>query len=214
MLSLQDDFDQFLWTVVFLAMGGISLGKGVTSSGLLDVMDDIIRDIVDGLSLYTVVLVLSGIVLVSRVLCYSSSSMNVAILGRFYFHQSYYRKRAIGTDCQRSREQDGRKPAESVDFPHRSHLLRWNGYARLWVPEPNCVCGAIPWLHVFVLTSLSCSATQEDDMGQLYLTNIDFLKNGVPASIIATMVRFSSIYTVYSMLSVNCRLYPLLGTYS
>ena len=25
-------------------------------------------------------------------------------------------------------------------------------------------------------------------MGQLYLTNIDFLKNGVPASIIATMV--------------------------
>ena len=26
-------------------------------------------------------------------------------------------------------------------------------------------------------------------MGQLYLTNIDFLKNGVPASIIATLVR-------------------------
>lgn len=25
-------------------------------------------------------------------------------------------------------------------------------------------------------------------MGQLYLTNIDFLKNGVPASIIATIV--------------------------
>ena len=26
-------------------------------------------------------------------------------------------------------------------------------------------------------------------MGQLYLSNVDFLKNGVPASIIATMVR-------------------------
>lgn len=25
-------------------------------------------------------------------------------------------------------------------------------------------------------------------MGQLYLSNVDFLKNGVPASIIATMV--------------------------
>ena len=46
-------------------MGGIALGKGVTSSGLLEVMDDIIRDIVDGLSEYTVVIVLSGIVLVS-----------------------------------------------------------------------------------------------------------------------------------------------------
>lgn len=31
-------------------------------------------------------------------------------------------------------------------------------------------------------------ATQEDDMGQLYLSNIDFLKNGVPASIIAMLV--------------------------
>ena len=33
-----------------------------------------------------------------------------------------------------------------------------------------------------------CRATQEDDMGQLYLSNIDFLKNGVPASIVATAV--------------------------
>ena len=31
-------------------------------------------------------------------------------------------------------------------------------------------------------------ATQEDEMGQLYLSNIDFLKNGVPASIIATVI--------------------------
>lgn len=32
------------------------------------------------------------------------------------------------------------------------------------------------------------SANQEDDMGQLYLSNVDFLKNGVPASFIAMMV--------------------------
>ncbi|KAG8804318.1 low-affinity phosphate transporter [Serendipita sp. 399] len=32
------------------------------------------------------------------------------------------------------------------------------------------------------------AATQTDDMGELYLTNVDFLKNGVPASIIATVV--------------------------
>lgn len=46
-------------------MGGIALGKGVTSSGLLDVLDDVIRHVIEGKSLYTVVLVLSGIVLVS-----------------------------------------------------------------------------------------------------------------------------------------------------
>ena len=33
------------------------------------------------------------------------------------------------------------------------------------------------------------SATQEDEMGQLYLTNVDFLKNGVPASVLAALVR-------------------------
>lgn len=45
-------------------MGGIALGKGVTSSGLLDVMDEIIRDMVEGYELYTVVLILSPVVLV------------------------------------------------------------------------------------------------------------------------------------------------------
>lgn len=63
--SFQDDFDQFLWTVVFLAMGGIALGKGVTSSGLLDVMDEAIHHMVEGLSSYTVVLTLSCIILVN-----------------------------------------------------------------------------------------------------------------------------------------------------
>lgn len=45
-------------------MGGIALGKGVTSSGLLGVMDEMIRGMIKDMSLYTVVLVLSGIVLV------------------------------------------------------------------------------------------------------------------------------------------------------
>lgn len=55
-----------MWTIVFLAMGGIALGKGVMSSGLLDVFDGAIRDLVDGFSLYSVVMILSPIVLVSR----------------------------------------------------------------------------------------------------------------------------------------------------
>jgi phosphate transporter len=63
----QDDFEQFAWTIVFLAMGGIALGKGVTSSGLLEVMDEVIRKMVSNLSLYSVVLVLSVVVLVSSI---------------------------------------------------------------------------------------------------------------------------------------------------
>jgi uncharacterized membrane protein YczE len=36
--------------------------------------------------------------------------------------------------------------------------------------------------------AMQYSATQEDELGELYLSNVDFLKNGVPASIIATAV--------------------------
>lgn len=70
----QDDFEQFAWTIVFLAMGGIALGKGVTSSGLLLTMDESIRGLVEGLSLYTVVLVLSPVVLVRGILAMSRGS--------------------------------------------------------------------------------------------------------------------------------------------
>jgi phosphate transporter len=45
-------------------MGGIALGKAVVSSGLLNVMDVVIRDMVEGLSIYEVVLALSFVVLV------------------------------------------------------------------------------------------------------------------------------------------------------
>ena len=46
-------------------MGGIALGKGVSSSGLLDILGDGIEEVVTGLSLNSVVLVLTLIVLVS-----------------------------------------------------------------------------------------------------------------------------------------------------
>jgi phosphate transporter len=41
------------------------------------------------------------------------------------------------------------------------------------------------------------SATQEDELGQLYLSNVDFLKNGVPASMIAALVSFSRVCSHY-----------------
>ena len=50
---------------MFLAMGGIALGKGVTSSGLLNILGEGIRDIVGSRSLPVVVFVLTFVVLVS-----------------------------------------------------------------------------------------------------------------------------------------------------
>ena len=69
---MQDDFEQFLWTVVFIAMGGIALGNGVTNSGLLEVLGEGIRELISGMDLYPVVLLLSVIVLVCVYYVYGS----------------------------------------------------------------------------------------------------------------------------------------------
>jgi phosphate transporter len=60
----KDDFEKFAWTIVFLAMGGIALGKGVVSSGLLEILHEKINYLVRGYGLYEVVLILSPVVLV------------------------------------------------------------------------------------------------------------------------------------------------------
>ena len=60
----KEDFNNFLWTIVFLAMGGIALGKGVDSSGLLASLDHFVQDRVEGLPLWGILLLLVGIGLV------------------------------------------------------------------------------------------------------------------------------------------------------
>lgn len=75
-----------MWTIVFLAMGGIALGKGVMSSGLLDIMDVIIRDLVNGFSLYSVVLILSPVVLVSALPSNDRRRLSCPFAGGFNFY--------------------------------------------------------------------------------------------------------------------------------
>ncbi|SPC66321.1 probable PHO91 - similarity to Pho87p and Pho90p [Ustilago sp. UG-2017b] len=60
----KEDFNTFLWTVVFLAMGGIALGKAVTSSGLLESLDDLIQEMVKELALWQILIALLSIGLV------------------------------------------------------------------------------------------------------------------------------------------------------
>ncbi|KAK0545821.1 low-affinity phosphate transporter [Tilletia horrida] len=60
----KEDFNNFLWTIVFLAMGGIALGKAVTSSGLLESLDNIIQEVVKGMPVWKVLFALLAICLV------------------------------------------------------------------------------------------------------------------------------------------------------
>ncbi|KAG4029617.1 hypothetical protein MFRU_015g01540 [Monilinia fructicola] len=60
----KEDFNNFLWTIIILAAGGLSLGKAVNSSGLLHTIAGEITASVDGYSLYSVLVVFSCLVLV------------------------------------------------------------------------------------------------------------------------------------------------------
>jgi phosphate transporter len=60
----KEDFNNFLWTIIILAAGGLALGKTVNSSGLLHTFAVYITDNVQGMSLYGVTFVFAAIVLV------------------------------------------------------------------------------------------------------------------------------------------------------
>ncbi|KAF9262496.1 Sodium/sulfate symporter [Marasmius fiardii PR-910] len=148
----KDDFEQFAWTIVFLAMGGIALGKGVTSSGLLKVLGDLIRDAVDGYELYTVVLILSPIVLIiSTFISHTIASVLLVPIAK-----------EVGA---------------SMGGNHENLLIFVTAL----------ICSAGMGMPVSGFPNQTAAA-QEDELGDLYLSNVDFLKNGVPASIIATLV--------------------------
>ena len=60
----KEDFNNFLWTIIILAAGGLSLGKAVNSSGLLKTIADAITVKVEGMSLYGVLVVFCALILV------------------------------------------------------------------------------------------------------------------------------------------------------
>jgi len=60
----KEDFNNFPWTIIILAAGGLSLGKAVNSSGLLHSATEAITIHVEGLSLYAILVVFSCLILV------------------------------------------------------------------------------------------------------------------------------------------------------
>ncbi|KAG8906395.1 low-affinity phosphate transporter [Tulasnella sp. 403] len=146
------DFDQFLWTVVFLAMGGIALGKAVAASGLLHEMDKLIRSLIEGLPAYSVVLALCVIVLiVSTFISHTIAAVLLVPIAK-----------EVGANLT-----DG-SPRLMIFI---TALVSSTGMALPVSGFPN-----------------QTAASQEDEMGNLYLTTGDFIKNGVPASVMSAAV--------------------------
>ncbi|PGG99535.1 phosphate transporter [Blastomyces parvus] len=60
----KEDFNNFLWTIIILASGGLCLGRAVTSSGLLHTIAKAITERVADFSLYGVLLTFTALILV------------------------------------------------------------------------------------------------------------------------------------------------------
>ena len=60
----KEDFNNFLWTIIILAAGGLSLGKAVASSGLLETITQSIGAGVQGMGTYGVFVVFAFLILV------------------------------------------------------------------------------------------------------------------------------------------------------
>ncbi|KAK4240262.1 Low-affinity phosphate transporter PHO91 [Achaetomium macrosporum] len=60
----KEDFNNFPWTIIILAAGGLSLGKAVNSSGLLHTVTKAITERVQEYSLYGILVVFSSLILV------------------------------------------------------------------------------------------------------------------------------------------------------
>ncbi|KAG6369364.1 hypothetical protein JVT61DRAFT_14969 [Boletus reticuloceps] len=154
------DFEQFAWTLAFLAMGGIALGNGVKSSGLMDTMDGVIHRMLKGRTLYNVVIVLSITVLIGLTfISHTIGSVPLVPIAQ-----------QVGKDLPGSH-------ANLLIF--LTGLICSTGMGMPVSGFPN----QLAW-YPYLIASMA----SEDDLGQAYLTNIDFLKNSIPASIIAALV--------------------------
>ncbi|CAI4036111.1 hypothetical protein SMKI_14G3300 [Saccharomyces mikatae IFO 1815] len=63
-LLTSDDFNNFMWTIVVLAMGGTTLGKAVSSSGLLSTMAQLIKAQVEDEPIFIIVLIFGLVILI------------------------------------------------------------------------------------------------------------------------------------------------------
>ncbi|KAK8854806.1 hypothetical protein IAR55_003545 [Kwoniella newhampshirensis] len=148
----KEDFHSFHWSIVFLAMGGIALGKATLSSGLLDDLDKVLEHLIEGLGLYSILIVFSLLALV--IATFISHTIAAVLLV------------PIAT-----------RIGDSLEEPH----------PRLLIMATALICSAGMGLPVSGFPNMT-AITQENKLGQRFIGASDFLKNGIPASLLATLV--------------------------
>ena len=148
----KEDFNNFLWTVIILAMGGIALGKAVASSGLLQTIATEIRHLVNGMSLYSVFIVFACLILV--VATFISHTVAALIILPIVAQ--------VGA---------------GMSDPH----------PRLLVMGSVLMASAAMGLPTSGFPNMT-AIMMENELGVRYLSVKDFLKSGLPSSVITLVV--------------------------
>lgn len=156
----KEDFHSFHWSIVFLAMGGIALGKAVLSSGLLDDLNLILEDLVHGMSLYSILLIFSCIALV--VATFISHTIAAVLLVPI-----------------------AARIGDSMSEPH----------PRLLIMATALICSAGMGLPVSGFPNMT-AISQENKLGKRFIEASDFLKSGIPASLLALIVIVTVGYSI------------------
>jgi phosphate transporter len=170
----KEDFNNFLWTIIILAAGGLSLGKAVNSSGLLHTIAKTITDEVAGLSLYGVLIVFATLILV--VATFISHTVAALII------------LPLVHDV-------GRNMAE----PHPRLLVMGSALmcsAAMGLPTsgfPNMSMSPFPLHSIFqneaqTLTLIAAIMMEDSQTGQRYLQVKHFISRGIPSSVITLLV--------------------------
>jgi hypothetical protein len=167
-------------------MSSIALGNGVKSSGLMDTVDGLAHHMLEGRALYTVVLVLSAVVLVRPLLFPFPHFIDPLRTDTDPSHPSFPRlqKLSPGPNYTTSRQRPLRQSLEPAYFPNRADLFDWDAYAGVWVPESayvrlmfrvlrSLLFHSSRYLRVLILDLIDRVA-QGDGLRQVYLHERQF----------------------------------------
>ena len=173
----KEDFNNFLWTIVILAAGGLSLGKAVSSSGLLHTIAGAITEKVEGMSLYGVLCVFSALILV--VATFISHTVSALIILPLV-HQ-------VGAGMQDPHP--NLLVMASVLMCSAAAGLPTSGFPNM---SESC-CSHLALYGSFISNPLFFSPIaaimmEDGDTGRRYLRVQHFLTRGIPSSIIAFTV--------------------------
>uniref|UniRef100_A0A1D1Z7W3 Putative transporter C3B8.04c n=1 Tax=Anthurium amnicola TaxID=1678845 RepID=A0A1D1Z7W3_9ARAE len=159
----KEDFNNFLWTVIILAMGGIALGRAVHSSGLLHTIAKNIQNEVGDLHPWQVLVIFSSLVLV--VATFISHTVGALII---------------------------------LPIVARVGERLSNSHPNLLVMGSAFMCSAAMGLPVSGFPNMN-AIMMEDEMGVRYLSAMDFIKSGIPGSVLAMLCVVTIGYVLMSL---------------